>query len=59
MDFNWQGKTEVFGGKPATLPTTNPTWTTIGLNSALRGVNAASKGLTYVTAFMSYVISGT
>ena len=40
VEWNWQGKTEVLGGKTcpsATLSITNPTWTDPGLNPSLRG----------------------
>jgi hypothetical protein len=40
VEWNWQRKTEILGGKTclsATLSTTNPTWTDPGLNPGLRG----------------------
>jgi hypothetical protein len=44
VEWNWQGKTEVLGGKTclnATLSTTNPTWIDPGSNPGLRGERPA------------------
>jgi hypothetical protein len=47
VEWNWQGKTEVLGGKTcpsATLPTTNPTWTNPDLRSGRTATNRLSHG---------------
>jgi hypothetical protein len=53
VEWNWQGKTEVLGGKTcpsATLSTTNPTWTGPGSNPGLRGGRPAVSRLSHGTA---------
>jgi hypothetical protein len=40
VEWNWQGRTEILGGKTcpsATFSTTNPTWTDPGSKPGLRG----------------------
>jgi hypothetical protein len=53
VEWNWQGKTEVLGGKTcpsATLSTTNPTWTDPGSNPRLRGGRPATNRVSHGTA---------
>jgi hypothetical protein len=54
MEHRWneidRKETEVFGEKTcpsATLSTTNPTWTDLGLNPGLRGERAATNRLSH------------
>jgi hypothetical protein len=49
---NWLAKIELIGEKlhSVTLPTTNPTWTALGLNPGLRSDKPATKSLNYGTA---------
>jgi hypothetical protein len=57
LELNWQGKTEVLGGKTcpsATLSTTNPTWSVVESNPGLRGERPATDRLSYGTADCSY-----
>jgi hypothetical protein len=52
VEWNWQGKTEVLGGKTcpsATLSTTNPTWTDPGSKPGLRGERPATNRLSHGT----------
>jgi hypothetical protein len=53
--WNWEGKTDVLGGKTcsnATLSTTNPTWTDPGSNPGLRGEGPATNRLSHGTALV-------
>jgi hypothetical protein len=53
VEWNWQGETEVLGGKTcpsATLSTTNPTWTGLWSNPGLRGERSATNRLSHGTA---------
>ena len=53
VEWNWQGKTEILGGKTcpsATLSTTNPTWTDPGSNPGPRGERPATNRLNHGTA---------
>jgi hypothetical protein len=47
-------KTEVLGEKAATLSTTNPTWTTLRLNSDLRCENLTTNCLSFSTVKKGY-----
>jgi hypothetical protein len=52
VEWNWQGRTEVLGGKTcptSTLPTTNPTWSDLGSNPGLRGERPATNRLSHGT----------
>jgi hypothetical protein len=54
VEWNWPGKTEVFGEKTcpsATLSTTNPIWTDTGSNPGLRGWRPAANRLIRGTAY--------
>jgi hypothetical protein len=53
VEWNWQEKTEVLGGKTcpsATLSATNTTWTDPGSNPGLRGGRPATNRLNHGTA---------
>jgi hypothetical protein len=54
MEWNWQGKTEVLGGKKTcpsvTFSTTNPTWTEPGSNPGFRGERPATNRLSHGSA---------
>ena len=59
MEWNWQGKTEVLGGKTCpstTLSTTNPTWTDPGSITGLRGVRLATNRLSHGTALVKALL---
>jgi hypothetical protein len=57
VEWNWQGKTEVLGGKTcpsATMSTTNLTWTDPGL----RGESPTTNRLSHGTALVYYINLG-
>jgi hypothetical protein len=59
VEWNWEGKTEVLGGKTcpsATLSAINPTWTDQGSNPGLRGERPATNRLSHGTAPLDTLI---
>jgi hypothetical protein len=59
VEWNWQGKTDVLGGKTcpsASLSTTNFTWTDPGSNPVLRGGRQATNRLSHGTAFSNFML---
>jgi hypothetical protein len=60
VEWNWQGKTVVFGKKiypSATFSTTNPTWTEPGSNPCLRGERPATNSLSHGTAQVNTLLT--